>query len=136
MSSYIEQSLSKNEYLKSTFKLHWAYWLYFVFWFLLGFLLIIPFLFALLVLFYIISTEMGVTNRRVILKTGFISRKTQEMKLIAVETVEISQGILGRIFNMGTVKVTGRGTSTVKLKGVADPMAVKRRIEDSIEGEE
>lgn len=75
------------------------------------------------------STEQGVTNKRVILKTGIISRSTQEMKLKSIETVEISQGILGRIFGFGTIRITGRGISNFAFKGIDDPMSVKRQIE-------
>jgi uncharacterized membrane protein YdbT with pleckstrin-like domain len=74
-------------------------------------------------------TEMGLTNKRLISKTGIISRKTQELNLKAIETVEIDQGILGRIFGFGTIKVTGRGISDFVLKGINDPMTVKRQIE-------
>jgi uncharacterized membrane protein YdbT with pleckstrin-like domain len=74
-------------------------------------------------------TEQGVTNKRVILKRGIISRKTEEMKLTSIETVEIDQGVWGRLFGFGTVKVTGRGISDVVYQGVDDPMAVKRQIE-------
>jgi hypothetical protein len=51
------------------------------------------------------------------------------MKLTSIETVEIDQGVLGRIFGFGTVKVTGRGISDVVYKGIDDPIAVKRQIE-------
>ena len=73
--------------------------------------------------------EQGVTNKRVILKRGIISRKTDEMKIASIETVEIDQGVFGRIFGFGTVRVTGRGISDVVFKGMDDPMSVKRRIE-------
>src|SRR5687767_6458961 len=74
-------------------------------------------------------TEQGVTNKRVILKKGIISRSTEEMKLMSIETVEINQSLWGRIFGFGTVKVTGKGISDVVYKGIDDPMAVKRQIE-------
>ena len=74
-------------------------------------------------------TEQGVTNKRVIFKTGIISRKTSEMSLKSIESVEIDQGIFGRIFGFGDIKVTGRGISDVVFKGIDDPMAVKRQIE-------
>jgi len=73
--------------------------------------------------------EQGVTNKRVILKTGIISRKTEEMKISSIETVEIIQGILGRMLGYGTIKVTGRGLSDLIFKNIDDPMAVKRKIE-------
>ena len=74
-------------------------------------------------------TEQGVTNKRIVLKKGIVSRKTEEMKLTSIETVEINQGVWGRIFGFGTVKVTGRGISDVVYKRIDDPMAVKRQIE-------
>lgn len=64
-----------------------------------------------------------------IYKKGIISRTTDEMKLSSIETVEIHQGIIGRIFGFGTVQVTGRGVSDVKFKRIDDPMNVKRAIE-------
>ena len=74
-------------------------------------------------------TEMGVTNKRVILKTGIISRHSDEMKITSIETVEIEQGILGRMLGYGTVKVTGKGISDLVFNRIDDPMDVKRKIE-------
>ena len=77
------------------------------------------------------NTEQGVTNKRVIYKHGIISRKTDEIKLSAVESIIIKQGILGRIFGFGTVIVTGRGAGDVTIKWMTDPMRVKREIESA-----
>ena len=73
--------------------------------------------------------EQGLTNKRVVLKRGIISRKTEEMKLKSIETVAIDQGIIGRLFGYGTIRITGRGVSDVVFRNVADPMLVKRNIE-------
>jgi uncharacterized membrane protein YdbT with pleckstrin-like domain len=75
------------------------------------------------------SIEQGVTNKRVILKRGIISRRSEEMKITSIETVEIIQGVFGRMFGFGTVKVTGRGISDLLFKNIHDPMDVKRKIE-------
>jgi uncharacterized membrane protein YdbT with pleckstrin-like domain len=75
------------------------------------------------------NIEQGVTNKRVILKKGIISRNSEEMKISSIETVEINQGVFGRIFGFGTVKVTGRGISDLVFKNINDPMDVKRKIE-------
>jgi uncharacterized membrane protein YdbT with pleckstrin-like domain len=74
-------------------------------------------------------TELGLTNKRVISKTGIISRRSEEMKLGSIETVEIDQGVIGRILGYGNIRVSGRGISDVVLARVKDPMAVKRAIE-------
>lgn len=63
------------------------------------------------------------------LKRGIVSRRTEEMKLKSIETVEIDQGVLARVLGHGDVRVTGKGLSDVTYRRVADPMAVKRAIE-------
>ena len=84
---------------------------------------------------WIPATEMHwerVTNRRVILKKGIISRHTEEMFLNSVETVEIRQSIWGRILGYATIMVTGRGVSDLQLKWMQEPLEVKRAIEDNL----
>lgn len=123
--SYIEESLSAGEEISTLFKLHWVAHIPMVLWLLL----VITFPFAIYEYLRLRHTEQGVTNKRVIFKTGIISRKSEEMKLASIETVEIDQGIIGRILGYGSVKVTGRGTSDVIFRLIDDPMSVKRAIE-------
>ena len=128
--SYIEQSQSAGERVEGLFKLHWFAWVPMVMWIILGIpTLGLTWLIALYEFLRLKFLEQGVTNKRVILKRGIISRKTEEMKLTSIETVEIDQGIFGRIFGFGTVKITGRGISDFVFKGIDDPMSVKRQIE-------
>ena len=75
------------------------------------------------------SIEQGTTNKRVILKTGIISRKTEEMRIGSIETVEIDQSIFGRIFGFGSVKVSGRGISDIVFTKIDNPIEVKKSIE-------
>ncbi len=123
--AYIDESLSAGEEISALFKLHWITRIPMVLWLLL----LITFPFAIYEYLRLRHTEQGVTNKRVVFKTGIISRKSEEMKLGSIETVEIDQSIFGRILGYGNVKVTGRGTSDVLFRNVADPMAVKRAIE-------
>ncbi|PCC98015.1 PH domain-containing protein [Halopseudomonas pelagia] len=128
--SYIEESLSDGEKIESLFQLHWFARVPMIIWIILAIpTLGITLLLALYEYLKLRSIEQGVTNKRVILKTGFISRHTEEMKLNSIETVEIRQGVMGRMFGFGTIEVTGRGISDVVFKGVDEPMVVKRRIE-------
>ncbi|MSR11412.1 MAG: PH domain-containing protein [Gammaproteobacteria bacterium] len=130
MPSYIEQSLSTGEQVEGVFKYHWFSWIPMVMWIILGIVTLgITWLLAIYEFLRLKFTEQGVTNKRVIIKTGIISRKTQEMKLKSIETVEINQGIFGRIFGFGTIKITGHGISDFEFKGIDDPMSVKRQIE-------
>jgi uncharacterized membrane protein YdbT with pleckstrin-like domain len=128
--SYIETSLSDGEKVVKLFRLHWTARLWLVLWIVL----ILPtFGIALLLAIYewlrLRTLEYGVTNKRVIFKKGIIGRQTEEMKIGSIETVEIDQGVLGRILGYGDVKVTGRGISDVVFRRMDDPMAVKRYIE-------
>jgi len=128
--SYIEQSLSTGEKIEGLFRLHWVAWIWMVIWIILAVpTLGITLILAIYEFLRLKFLEQGVTNKRVILKKGIIGRQTEEMKLSSIETVEINQGIFGRILGFGAVKVTGRGISDVVFKRVNDPMAVKRQIE-------
>lgn len=79
------------------------------------------------------TTEFAVTNRRVIAKTGFIRRHTVEMLLAKVESVAVQQGILGRLLNFGTVTVTGTGGTQESFKTIAEPLEVRKKINQIIE---
>jgi len=127
---YIQESLSNGEEVKELFKLHWFSKIPMIVWIILA----IPTLGLTLALalwewLKLRNIEQGVTNKRVILKKGIISRKSDEMKISSIETVEIIQGVMGRIFGFGTVKVTGRGISDLVFKNINDPMDDKRKIE-------
>lgn len=130
MATYIEASLSANEAVEELFKIHWFAWIPVVILTILAPLTMgITLIFAIYKGLSLKYLEQGLTNKRVILKRGIISRSTDEMKLRSIETVEIKQGIFGRIFGFGTVKVTGRGTSALLFPNIDDPMRVKREIE-------
>lgn len=128
--TYIEESLSAGEKIEALFPLHWFARVPMYLWFVLAIpTLGLTLILALYEYLKLKHLEQGVTNKRVIFKRGIISRNTEEMKLQSIETVEIEQGIGGRLFGYGTVKITGRGLSDVTFKGIDDPMQVKRDIE-------
>ena len=129
--SYIRNSLSNNEEVKATFKLHW-------------FTAIPVIVFALLAIptagltFFVSAylwlqlktTELGITSKRVIFKEGIISRKSDEMRNDAIETIEIDQNVLGRILGFGDVIISGRGRGHVLFKNVDNPIEVKKALEN------
>ena len=134
--SYLKQSLSDGETIQKIFNFHWYIWLTPITWIFIGFLgtAVHPAMLIFLVLgvWQIIEInfkEQGVTNKRVIFKKGIISRKTDEMKLKSIETVEIDQSLWGRIFGFGHLKITGRGISDLVFKYIDDPLQVKKTIE-------
>ena len=79
------------------------------------------------------TTELAITNRRVIAKTGFIRRHSLEILLPKIESVDVRQGILGRMLNFGTVTVTGTGGTREGFKAIAEPIVVRKKINQIIE---
>ena len=65
------------------------------------------------------------------LAAGAGRRETEEVRLTAIETIDLHQTTWGRIFGFGDVRVTGRGESSLVFNRVADPVAVKRAIESA-----
>jgi uncharacterized membrane protein YdbT with pleckstrin-like domain len=54
-------------------------------------------------------TEIAVTNRRVIYKQGFFTRRTVEINMDKVASVDVDQNLMGRLLDYGTVNVVGTG---------------------------
>ncbi len=78
--------------------------------------------------FYRWTTETDVTNLRVVHKTGFIKRRTFEMSLDKVESVDVNQSISGRILNYGDVTVQGVGEGKETIATIASPLAFRNFI--------
>jgi uncharacterized membrane protein YdbT with pleckstrin-like domain len=74
------------------------------------------------------TTELAVTDRRVIFKRGLIRRHTVEMNMDKVESVDVDQSVLGRIFNYGDVTVRGTGASIEPLRMIGDPLHFRSRV--------
>jgi uncharacterized membrane protein YdbT with pleckstrin-like domain len=75
------------------------------------------------------TTEIAVTDRRVILKRGLITRDTIEINLPKVESVDVRQSILGRLLNYGTVIVRGTGGGLNPLSYVSAPLPLRRAVQ-------
>jgi uncharacterized membrane protein YdbT with pleckstrin-like domain len=74
------------------------------------------------------TTEIVVTNRRVVYKRGFISRFTREMNMEKIESVAVDQTLLGRVFGYGTIDIRGTGAGFEQLRGIAEPIALRNAI--------
>ena len=80
---------------------------------------------------YITADVRIVTNKRVILKEGFFNRKTQEIKLSAIEAIEFEQNFIERLFRVGCLEITGRGGGTnIFFHHVSRPVLTKHMIEN------
>jgi uncharacterized membrane protein YdbT with pleckstrin-like domain len=75
-----------------------------------------------------ITTEIAVTNRRIIYKRGFISRHTIEMQMDKVESVDVTQSIMGRILGYGDILIRGVGEGIEPLKNIDSPIEFRNQV--------
>jgi uncharacterized membrane protein YdbT with pleckstrin-like domain len=74
------------------------------------------------------TTEFVVTDRRIIYKRGLIARHTEEINIAQVETVDVDQGLWGRILGYGTVMIHGTGGSWEPLRRIGSPLTLRNAI--------
>jgi uncharacterized membrane protein YdbT with pleckstrin-like domain len=77
-----------------------------------------------------ISSEFVVTNKRVVVKVGFIRRHTMETQLQKIEAIEVEQSVLGRICNFGTISIIGTGGTKEPFKNINNPLGFRRAVEE------
>ena len=146
---YIEQSLGANEVVHYRARLPWV--LRAFGWLILALTLVaagifynqdLPLISAsagviggilfLMVMIPVWTTEIAVTNHRLIFKRGLFSRAAADLQLRAIEQVGLQQGFIARLLNMGRVQVHGTGVDDVHLPTIADPVALQRSIQEAM----
>lgn len=133
MASYVDDNLTTNEKVINRAKVSWWSQWHMI---LLG-LLTIWFGFGLL--FFIgaalrvMTTELALTNKRVIAKTGLIGRDSIELRLEKVEGFIVKQGIMGRILNYGTVIVSSTVGIKTPIPFIGSPMQFRRVANEFLE---
>ena len=75
------------------------------------------------------TSEFAITTKRIVIKLGLISRHTVEMNLSKVESVNVDQGIMGRIFGYGTITVIGTGGTKESFQKIANPVEFRRQFQ-------
>jgi uncharacterized membrane protein YdbT with pleckstrin-like domain len=126
MPAYVEQALTQGEHVVHLGRTSW----WSLFWWLFFGVLLTPVLVGLVLLGVAWvkqrSTELAVTNKRVITKFGFIRRDTVELNIQKVESVQVQQGMLERMLNFGTIVIAGGGNPQAPIPGISDPLAFRR----------
>jgi len=79
------------------------------------------------------ATEMAVTNHRVVIKLGLVGRRTIEMILNKVESIEVKESTLGRVLGYGTIVVIGSGGTLEPFQRVAHPLQFRSAVQQQIE---
>jgi len=120
MGKYVNNNLVKDERVEFETSYHW---------------IIFVNLKALLTLFIspliaVSTSEFAVTNKRIIIKTGFISRKTLEMNLSKIESVNVDQGILGRMLGYGTIRIFGTGGTRESFLKIKQPLEFRKKFQE------
>ncbi len=78
------------------------------------------------------STEIGVTNQRIIYKKGLVSRRTSELQLGSVEEVKLQQDVLGRIFDYGRLEIHGTGEEQIYLPSLGNPLELRKALQEGL----
>ena len=126
--SYIDDSLIEGESVLHRARVSW--WSQFGL-VLLGVVLlvvVVGLFFLLAAWIRVRSTEVAITNRRVIAKFGFIKRHTVEINLEKVESLRVEQGLMGRFLNFGTIFIGGTGHAMAPIRDIADPLVFRRKF--------
>jgi uncharacterized membrane protein YdbT with pleckstrin-like domain len=79
------------------------------------------------------STEIAVTNRRVIIKTGMASRRSLELMLPKVESIGIDEPVMGRMLGYGTVIIHGTGGTPEPFRKITQPSKFRQRVQEQID---
>ena len=157
MAGYVEKSLAGDEHIVYRAHFNWTYSFFPVLWFAIGcapvamYLMImargVPFealktgwyvtgfgfaVGSLILTFHLINlmtTEIVITNYRLVYKTGWIARNTQEVSLSNIEEMTLTQSIWGRFLGFGKLVVRGTGVGVIELPNLDDPLVVRKKIE-------
>jgi uncharacterized membrane protein YdbT with pleckstrin-like domain len=134
MSSYVDKILAPGEGVVASGKITNVIWA----WPIAVTLASVGILFPILLVPFMKqkTTDLVVTDRRVIAKWGLFSIRTIEQRIAKIESIRIEQDLMGRLFNYGTIVIHGTGGASTPIPDVGDPLSFKRAIETQIEAYE
>jgi len=132
LASYVESQLLLQERIVYEARLHWIIFVPAALITLIGLVfppvLLVAFVFLLIATITYTSTELVITDRRVLAKFGFIRRITFEQNLSRIEGANLEQSIPGRIFGYGTIAIRGVGQGRTPIPQIADPLEFNRML--------
>lgn len=130
--AYVETTLAPGEKVQMRGRMHWLLWARAWIVFIGLGVLVIGILYFIAECIRILNTEIALTDRRLILKTGFFNTHTSELELASVETVQVDQSIWGRRFGFGRLTVHGTGEAAWMSPMIAAPLAFRRALETAM----
>lgn len=136
MGSYVNRNLASDEQVVYEANVSWAsQWLLI----LLGLgtiMMGLGIVFLVVAVINVLTTELVITNKRVIAKFGLISRKTVELKNSKVESVQVDQSIMGRLLNFGSIVVSGAGGPQAPIPNISAPLQFRSKLNEMTEERE
>lgn len=120
MGNYIESCLIRDEYIYHETTFHWV-------------LFVTPrafFSFFILPMLDYCTSEFAITTSRVIIKVGWIARRTMEMNINKIESINVIQGVWGRILGFGTIDIIGVGGTRESFSKIAKPLKFRRKLQE------
>lgn len=127
MASYVEAALVANEKIVHFGRVSlWSVWHLILFGVLLTPLFGLGLILLASAFIQFKTTELAITKRRIIVKHGFIRRRTIEMNLNKVESIQVDQGVWGRMLDFGTLAISGGGLPQATVDGISEPMKFRK----------
>ncbi|MGA7492066.1 MAG: PH domain-containing protein [Syntrophobacteraceae bacterium] len=154
--SYIDRNLMDGEHIVYRAKLHWVIFIWPIVWFIVAlafygvgvnikeanvriFIVAIAGMFILSAiitfirpLIQYVTSEFGITNRRVIVKIGLFRRTSLEVLLNKIEGIQVNQSILGRLVGFGSITVTGTGGTKDPFHNIGAPFEFRKQAQEQI----
>ncbi len=144
--SYIENNLMRGEEIIYQAKVHWVVFLWPAIWLLVaisllffkdtvyagGIVILIAIVTGVNSIIYFLTSEFGITNKRVMVKVGFIRRNSLEVLLNKVEGIQVNQSILGRIMGYGSIIISGTGGTQNPFHKITAPLDFRKKAQEQI----
>lgn len=144
---YIENNLIKGEMVIHRATLHWIIFLWPITWLIIAlpfftqsynvaiigvFILLIAIIQSVRAFILLKTSEFGITDKRVIMKTGFIRRDSFEILLTKIEGIQVNQGIIERILGYGSIAIVGTGGSENPFSKISCPLEFRKIAQEQI----
>jgi uncharacterized membrane protein YdbT with pleckstrin-like domain len=145
--SFIQKNLMNGENLVYSAKLHWVVFLPPILFLIMalaiftaggrtalvgGFFMLLSILTGIASFITYSTSEFGITNKRVIVKSGFIRTSSVEVLLSKVEGIQVNQGFWGRFFGYGSLVVSGTGGTKDPFHKISNPLEFRRKAQEQI----
>lgn len=143
MGNYIEENLARDEKIIVKAQVTWLSQFWYLLFGGLFVLMALPsknviffllgIIFIAIAVIHVVTTELALTNRRIIAKSGLVRRNTIELKVNRVESLGVDQGVLGRMLNFGSITVKGIGGSHAPIPYIARPMEFRQQVNNFLD---